>query len=155
MTALQPMSMTDRQPGSINPPYRIFMSLLYCMAGQRFSFKIRWHRLNKTEWKKSNNQGSPLCGVCVCLFVCARPASCGGIHGAFLPGLLMRAVRLPDNLAKKNPHSKRKHRHADPGNDGEGATSKTHTDTDNYTHVTVQTKENARRHRRRAQALPE
>lgn len=36
-------------------------------------FLNRWHRLNKTEWKKSNNQGSPLCGVC--MSVCVRVAS--------------------------------------------------------------------------------
>lgn len=118
------------------------MTLLYCMAGQRLVFKI-----DEIDWIRRNGRNvtikALLCVVCVCLFVCARPAFCGGIHGAFLPGLLMRAVRLPDNLAKKNLHSKRKHRHADPGNDGEGNLKEAHKHRQLHTHVTVQTKENA------------
>lgn len=147
------MSMTDRQPVSINPPYRIFMSLSYCMAGQRFFFKI-----DDIDWIRRNRRNltieALLCVVCVCLFVCARPASCGGIHGAFLPGLLMRAVRLPDNLAKENLHSKSKHRHADPGNDGEGNLKEAHKHRQLHTRYCAN-KRKRRRHPRRAQALPE
>lgn len=59
----------------------------------------------------------------------------------FLPGLLMEAVRLPDNLAKETLHNKHKQRQDDPGNNRERANTKKHTNTDDYTHVDVQTKE--------------
>lgn len=39
LTALQRMSKTGRWPVSINPPYRIFMSCLYSMAGHKLFLK--------------------------------------------------------------------------------------------------------------------
>lgn len=86
---------------------------------------------------KSNNHGFPWCVcMCVCVSVRAYVRTCVPVPRilwrdtrAFLPGLLIRAVRLPDNLAKKNLHSKCKHRQVDPGNDRQGKRKETHKQT--------------------------
>lgn len=75
----------------------------------------------------------------------ACPGCCRGIRDPLLPGLLMGAVRLPDNLAKETLHiNKHKQRQADPGNNrGEvegGKQKDTHKQAGTYTHVRVQTK---------------
>lgn len=83
--------------------------------------------------------------------VCARSHwhvldAVAAICDPLLPGLLMGAVRLPDNLAKETLHiNKHKQRQADPGNnrgrrgggeDGE-ANKKTRTNRQALTHMCV------------------